>query len=187
MLSFKYNPPVVFVNMMLSGGSADVRGVLVPALMLWYPGQKDLVGRFDSNIDDSLTISQVFEVTVKLGPKTTPKPVNQRLAQFLKSHPLTKIVILVDSHSVDDGGIAEKVSKTGVTSSDTLGQVRLHASAFHQLTPCTKVLLKNLPREIEAIIDAKTDEQFYHQVLVINHTCGDSVLLEKARNSLLSE
>lgn len=48
---------------------------------------------------------------------------NDKLGGFLRGNPLAKIVIIVDSHSTQDGQVVTKVDSSSV-SSDIMGQVR---------------------------------------------------------------
>jgi hypothetical protein len=63
--------------------------------------------------------SQLLVLNPKLGSKVKP---NRALAKFLQDNPLAKIVIILDSHSSQDGQIVTKVAPD-LTHSDILGRV----------------------------------------------------------------
>lgn len=123
-------------------------------------------------------------VGVSIG--TAPKRKNAPLAQFLQANPLAKIVIIVDSHSSQDGQIVTRVEGDH-TYSDYLGEVSPGDSCLLSADQLRcKVLKGCLPKEIWEIIDSEAEKQHDHQVLVVNGTCGQSILNDGAREHFLS-
>ena len=57
---------------------------------------------------------------MELGKKK--KSTSQKLTRFLQANPLAKIIIVVDTHSSQDGLLVEKIEKN-MTSTDLLGKV----------------------------------------------------------------
>lgn len=66
---------------------------------------------------------QIFKLKAPLGTMGK-KPHNNNMANsFLTTNPLAKIVIVVDTHSFEDGGLVCGEDKDGTSYSDHLGKV----------------------------------------------------------------
>ena len=48
------------------------------------------------------------------------------------------------------------------------------------------MLLENLPDRIKTVVDCNSNEESKHRVFVMNMTCGESILNETSRGSILS-
>ena len=56
--------------------------------------------------------------------KSIPVAKRQEVADFLQKYPLAKIVIILDTHSSQDGDLITHVTPEGTTSTDYFGSVR---------------------------------------------------------------
>jgi hypothetical protein len=128
-LIFRYNSPILFVNIVFPGKDASsVPAVcqIYPQLQSWYKGNTDMVGVFLRMIFPHAYPLQLMVVDVKLGsrPDSKRKASNKEAQKFLDNHPMAKVVILVDTHSCQDGTIVCGSTKSGDTVySDFLGGV----------------------------------------------------------------
>jgi hypothetical protein len=107
---------------------AGIEDMVFPQLQAWYEGNQDYVcNPFHPSLSSSHP-SQLFRLSLTMGSETRTggKPLEQKVAkmeEFLKNNPTAKIVVLVDTHSDQDGLLLSKVQGTFIYS-NTLGQVR---------------------------------------------------------------
>jgi len=94
--------------------------MVVPTFEEWYKWNEGAVSlRANVAVRHLSDPHQLFKTNIPLGAKRKKDPA---LAAFLKANRLAKIVILVDSHSTQDGTVVTKI-KGDHTFSDALGQV----------------------------------------------------------------
>jgi len=108
-----------------------------------------------------------------------------KVAKFLKANPLAKILIIVDTHSTQDGMLVQKVRGKDVWS-NSLGKVRPENSGLPPTDKAYKILEESLPIDLMEIISVESQAERRNQVMVLNMSCGESILDEKARAGILS-
>ncbi|KAF9784725.1 hypothetical protein BJ322DRAFT_1021413 [Thelephora terrestris] len=140
-LAFRFDPPVVFAVLRLPQNHGR-----------WYKGNA----------------ASLYKLTVDLGG---PQRSENTLGTFLQENPLAKIVIVVDTHSTQDGQLvySEKPSQA-------------HNGA--RVTKSVQILIKFLPRELADVLLVGSEKLYQHRVFVLNASCGDSILKEEARNEI---
>jgi hypothetical protein len=99
---------------------------MYPQLKSLYRGNTDVVGVLLGMLTPHAYPLQLLTIEVPLGsrPDLKRKPNHKGAKKFLDNHPMAKIVILVDTHSCQDGSIVCGMAKSGTVYSDFLGPVR---------------------------------------------------------------
>jgi len=106
---------------------------------------------------------------------------------FLKSHPMAKIVVVIDTHCLENGAFVYKGDSPVTYEACSLlevGVVRYPTFAPADAPP--QILQGCIPREVFRFLsDASGTPPHRHRSLVINLACGASVSQEAARHRLL--
>ena len=121
-LFYRYDPPIILVNLKLAKDAGDAMASILPEMKKWYKGNSEAVSyRINTSHLASPNPSQLHVVNVQLGGRR--KAVDKVTQSFLKTNPLAKIVIVLDTHTVQDGQFITKVTNDSIES-DVLGPVR---------------------------------------------------------------
>lgn len=124
---------------------------------------------------------------LKLREKKPTSPRScKKAGDFLKKHPLARIIIVVDTHADEEGLFVHFEGEDSCVHSDTLNEV-----SFQTLTPAIssttgKVLRDSVPVEIYQILDVSSKAVYQHRTLVLNMSCGETITRASSRNTLLA-
>jgi len=121
-LFYRYDPPVILVNLKLAKDAGDAMASILPEMKKWYKGNSEAVS-YPANTSRLAfpNPSQLHVVDVQLGARR--KAADKVTQSFLKTNPLAKIVIILDTHTAQDGQFITKITKNSMES-DVLGPVR---------------------------------------------------------------
>lgn len=126
-----------------------------------------------------------INVPLGVGYKDSPSSTKKQISDFLGRHPTAKIVLIVDTHCLDNGAFVYEGHSPETYKGCRLEEVSTSVSVGSHLT-IPQILRDCVPEEVKTyIVDGPGTPEHYHKTLIVNLGCGASIQLDESRHSLL--
>ena len=106
--------------------------------------------------------------------------------EFLEEFPMAKIVVVIDTHSAESGFLLWRGKPRGDFETTPLLPVSLAPPSVSHPHGSFQILSDCIPTGIfKYISDADGTPKHSHRIMIVNLSCGSSIIKDEARHSLL--
>ncbi|KAF9642174.1 hypothetical protein BDM02DRAFT_3193751 [Thelephora ganbajun] len=156
---FRCDPALLIVTLTLPDANRQplVTNLVKAHVSMWYEGNMEAVHMLRVPVIDPSRKKRVRTKEVKAAE------------EFLRKNELCKIVVIVNTHATQDGTLVNSCEGTWLGSDD--------------ISP---ILMGSLPEGVAKVLDADAEGQHGHHSFVINLSCGEPVINNKTRPTLLA-